>query len=185
VRRAALISLALVLPMAGCTGPQVRSRTATDAASVAQAQRTHEFPAPSATARGRERVHATRPDPVSAVRSFATAYINWTAATVTARLRALASLSVGQARAAMTLGASETARDYELHRSRVANQGMVEAVAPVSGRRRQFVVVTREVTTATATAAYRGLHAAWHVALATVTAVPGGGWALSGWQPEN
>ncbi len=46
-------------------------------------------------------------------------------------------------------------------------------------------MVTRELTTATGTDAYRGLRPAWHVALATVVAVNRAGWALSGWQPEN
>jgi hypothetical protein len=119
------------------------------------------------------------------VRAFATAYINWTAPNLTRRLRALAALSVGQARAAMTLAAAQTARDYELRRGGVANSGTVEAVAPIRGRANQFAVVTRELTTASASDAYRGLKPAWHVALATVTPAPDGGWTLSGWQPEN
>jgi hypothetical protein len=150
---------------------------------VAQARRTHEFPSESTPAR--EPVRDPRPDPKTAVRAFATAYVNWTAASVTGRLRVLASLSVGQARAAMTLAAAETARDYELRRSGVANHGTVEAVTALSGGPGQYVVVTREWTTAAATDAYRGLRPAWHVALATVTRLRTGGWALSGWQPEN
>jgi hypothetical protein len=213
VRRVALIGSALVV--AACAPPAPSSPASTAASSVATAQRRHEFPATSAPVR--EAVGDPRADPESAVRAFAGAYINWTAATVTARLRTLASLSVGQARAAMTLAASETARDYELRRSGVANHGTVEAVAPVNGGPGggsggggagapgsgaagapgggaagapgggpgQYVVVTRELTTATATDAYRGLRPAWHVALATVTRLATGGWALSGWQPEN
>jgi hypothetical protein len=185
VRRTALIFLGLALLESGCA-PPVSPPPATRAASaVAQAQRSHEFPAAPAPMSALAPAGPRRPDPGTAVRAFATAYINWTAATVTARLRALASLSVGQARAAMTLAASETARDYELRRSGVANRGTVEAVAPVSDRGHQYVVVTRELTTAAATDAYRGLHPAWHVALATVVPVAGGGWALSWWQPES
>ena len=48
-----------------------------------------------------------------------------------------------------------------------------------------FVVVTRELTTATATNAYQGLRPAWHLALATVTQLSPGHWVLSAWQPEN
>lgn len=160
-----------------------RAPGSTAPSRVAQAERSHEYPAQAAPAS--EDVRAPSRAPVEAVRAFATAYINWTAATVTAQLQALAALSVGQARAAMTLAASETARDYELRRGGLANRGTVEAVAPVSGRPDQYVVVTRELTTATATDAYRGLAPAWHVALATVTRIGATGWALSGWQPEN
>ena len=116
---------------------------------------------------------------------FASTYINWTATTVSARLQALAEVSVGQARSAMSLAASETAHDDELHRGGIANSGLVEAIAPVRGHTDQYAVVTRELTTAANTGAYRGLAPAWHVSLATVTHVSGGLWVLSAWQPEN
>ncbi len=100
-------------------------------------------------------------------------------------MRSLAARSVGQARAAMTLAAAETAGDYELQQGGIANSGTVEAVAPLSGQPGEYVVITRESTTASNTTAYQGLKAAWHVALATARRMPGGGWALSYWQPEN
>jgi hypothetical protein len=194
VKRAAVIALALGLgacaPLdagssapAGGVGAERTRGAPTQRAVVTQAERRHEYPAQRAPAR--ERARDTSADPAAAVRAFATAYINWTAATVTAQLRVLAALSIGQARAAMTLAASQTAGDYELRRGGVANHGTVEAVAPLTGSADRYAVVTRELTTATATGAYRGLRPAWHVALATVTRVDGGGWALSGWQPEN
>jgi hypothetical protein len=123
--------------------------------------------------------------PVSAVRAFATAYVNWTAATVTADLRALARASVGQARSAMELEAGETAQDGELQRGALANHGTVEAVAPERGSRTAYVVVTRESTSAAAGGAYSGLKPAWHVTVATVARQPSGRWVLSGWQPEG
>jgi hypothetical protein len=189
VKRTAIIALALGLAACGPlntggTRPGAAGdRGPTGPARVAQAERTHEYPASPAGAR--ERAQGASPDPAAAVRAFAAAYINWTADTVTARLWALAALSVGQARAAMTLAASQTAADYELRRGGVANHGTVEAVVRLAGGSDRYAVITRELTTATATAAYRGLQPAWHVALATVTRVDGGGWALSGWQPEN
>ena len=100
-------------------------------------------------------------------------------------MRALAAQSVGQARSAMQLAAAGTAGDYELQRGGVANQGTVEAVAPLAGRRDQYVVVTLEATTATNTTAYEGLLPAWHVTLATVAEQAPGQWVLSGWQPES
>jgi hypothetical protein len=178
-----VIGLALVL--AGCAPLDAHAPSATTSAAsgVAAAQHSHEYPASGApSVDGPRRVSG---DPSGAVRAFATAYINWTAATVTAQLRVLAALSVGQARAAMTLAAGETERDYELRRGGVANAGTVEAVAPLIGRRHQYAVVTRELTSATATDAYRGLRPAWHVTLATVVRVGAGGWAVSGWQPED
>jgi hypothetical protein len=122
--------------------------------------------------------------PERAVRSFADAYINWTADTVGRDMSRLAAASVGQARSALQLAAAQTAGDYELKRGGIANSGTVEAIAPLPGSRHQYVVVTREQTSATADAAYHGLRPAWHVAIATVARVPGG-WVLSGWQPES
>jgi hypothetical protein len=100
-------------------------------------------------------------------------------------MRELAARSIGQARAATQLAAAETADDYELHRGGIANAGTVEAVAPLSANRTEYVVVTRELTTATATTAYQGLEPAWHVAIATVTQVAHGRWVVSGWQPQS
>ena len=148
---------------------------------VAVAQASHEYPGPVV----HERVAGTAGGAVAAVRSFAGAYINWSAATVSADMRALAARSVGQARSIVALAAAQTAQDYELQRGGVANHGRVEAVAPLPGHARQYVVVTVERTTATNTTAYEGLAPAWHVAVATVSEVGPGQWAVSGWQPES
>ena len=123
--------------------------------------------------------------PTQAVYVFATQYINWDAQDVSERLRALARVSVGQARSAASAAASETASDAELKQGQVANAGVVEAIAPVIGHRYEYAVATRERTTASATAAYQGIAAQWHLAVATVTRLTGGLWVLSDWQPEN
>jgi hypothetical protein len=83
------------------------------------------------------------------------------------------------------LAAAETAGDYELQRDGIANSGQVEAVAPLRGHPNQYVVVTRELTSATATDAYQGLAPAWHVTVATVREQSPGVWVVSGWQPES
>jgi hypothetical protein len=166
---------------AGC-GHSVDRSAPRNPSAVARADATHEYrskPPPPQTATG------AAPTAIQAIRAFVTAYINWTAPTVSADMRSLAERSTGQARAAMTLAAAETAGDYELRRGGIANTGVVEAVAPLSGHRDQYVVVTRESTNATNTTVYQGLGPAWHVALATVQQLPGGGWALSDWQPET
>jgi len=170
-------TLFCALACVGCGHSARRSPSA-----VAQADATHEYPAPRPRP---QNAAGAESGPVPAIRAFVTAYVNWNAGTVSADMRMLAADSIGQARAAMTLAAAETADDYELRRGGIANNGAVEAVAPLSGRRDQYVVVTRESTTATNTTAYQGLSPAWHVALATAQQLPGGGWVLSGWQPEN
>ena len=100
-------------------------------------------------------------------------------------MRALAAASIGQARSALALAAAQTAGDYELKRGGIANHGTVEAVAPMPASRSRYLVVTRESTTATSSAAYQGLRPAWHVALATVARMSDGGWILSSWQPQS
>jgi hypothetical protein len=150
-------------------------------ATVARAQHTHEIPTPtpSQAALGGWR------SPVQAVQVFAQIYINWTADTVAPHLRVLAQAGVGQARSSMTLAAAQVARDGAIKLGGIANSGTVEAIAPVTGERNVYAVVTRERTTATNTSAYQGLHPAWHVTLATVTKVDGWLWTISGWQPET
>jgi hypothetical protein len=181
VRALALACAALAL--SGCGSFSTATTTparGSQAAKLATADRTHEYPGPPA-----HQTAAAFPTPVLAVRTFAAAYINWTAATVSRRMRALAKLSIGQARSAVALDAAQTAQDYELRRGGVVNSGTVEAVAPLAGTPHEYAVVTRERTTATNTNAYDELRPEWHVALATVSRVTGGGWAVSSWQPEN
>lgn len=179
--RAAALMLAVALAVGGCSDLGAPPVSRTSNSRLQQAQQTHEYP-PSAMPQ--QHANGDAAGPVDAVRAFATAYINWTAATVTADMRSLAARSVGQARATMQLAGAGTAQDYELQRGGIANSGTVEAIASLRGRANRYVVVTLERTTATNTNAYQGLRPAWHVAIATVTRV-GTGWVLSGWQPET
>jgi hypothetical protein len=175
---AALAAIAL----GGCSALGAPAAPSGSAASVARAQTTHEYPAPSPPP---ERAAAGAPTATEAIRRFAAAYINWTAQTVAADMRTLAAECVGQARSALVLAAAQTANDYELRRGGISNSGSVEAVAPLPGARGRYVVVTRELTSATRTTAYQGLRPAWHLAIATVRSLAGGRWVLSGWQPED
>jgi hypothetical protein len=188
---AAIAAAIAAAALAGCsafsTGSSSNRTTSSSsseggqAARVRQAQRTHEYPGPVP----HQNAGAGSPSPVLAVEAFATGYINWTADTVSSRMRALAALSIGQARSEVLLASAQTGQDYELRRGGIANSGTVEAVAPMLGARDRYAVVTRELTTAANTTAYQGLRPAWHLALATVARVAGGGWVLSAWQPEN
>jgi len=151
---------------------------------LAQAQATHEYPSP---APDEQTAVGAAPTAMQAVGAFADSYINWTAPTVSAQMRALAARSIGQARSVVSLAAAQTAQDYELQRGGIANRGRAEAIAPLLGGRspNRYVVVTRERTSATNTTAYQGLRPAWHVAVATVTQLSPGRWVVSGWQPES
>lgn len=149
---------------------------------LTQAQRTHEFPAPRPPA---ESVARGSPSAIAAIRAFVNAYINWNAQSVSGDMLALAARSVGQARSALQLTAAQTADDYELKQGGIANSGKVEVVALLPGARDQYVVVTRERTSASNTTLYQGLRPAWHVAIATVRQIRPGVWALSGWQPQS
>jgi hypothetical protein len=177
VRRALAVAVT-ALTLAGCAPLAIH----TTARPLAQAQATHEYPGPPPPA---QTVSGAAASPTAAIEAFADTYINWTAQTVVEQLRMLASDSIGQARSAMALAASQTAGDYELQRGGVQNTGTVEAVAPLRGQRNQYVVVTREQTSGTNTTAYEGLRPAWHLTLATVVPVAPGAWVVSGWQPES
>jgi hypothetical protein len=177
-----LCGLLTALALAACGISAPHRTPGARPSPVARAQRTHEYPSPPPP---RQSVTGASASAAAAVFAFATAYINWNAKTVSQDLRVLARRSIGQARSTLQLAAAQTASDYELRRGGVANQGAVEAVAPLPGSREQYVVVTRELTTATATTAYQGLQPAWHIALATVTQERPGQWVVSAWQPES
>jgi hypothetical protein len=168
--------------LSGCAELSSPSRPDPPPSAVARAQSTHELSSPRPRQTVASRGAATKEQ---AVRRFARAYINWTADSVGRDMSELASASIGQARSALQLAAAQAAGDYELKRGGIANSGTVEAVAPLTTSRNQYVVVTRESTTATADAAYQGLRPAWHVTIATVARLPSRGWVLSGWQPES
>ena len=164
--KAIVAALAVALVLGGCGGlatgaPETGSARVTGitrtsargmAAELRRAQTTHELrsPAPPQHAPGSA-------SPVQAIRRFAQRYMNWSAADVAARMRALARASVGQARSEMALTAAQVRADRTLSQAGIANHGTVEAVARLRRRRGRFVVVTREWTTARYTTAYQGL----------------------------
>ena len=190
---AAALLLTAALSPAGCgafgagpsppAGPRTTASTQTTVpeSKLAIAQRTHEYPSPPQ----RQTAASGSRSPTFVIQAFATAYINWSYRSVSSTMRALAQISVGQARSETALAAAQTAQDYELRRGGISNVGVVEAIAPLLGHPREYAVVTRELTTAVNTAAYQGLRPAWHLSLATVTRLQSGQWVLSSWQPEN
>lgn len=180
MKRALVIAVAALL-LSGCASLG-GTTTTTRPSKVAIANRGHEYPAAPAP---REKAIGGAPAAEDAIRAFAAAYINWDAGSVARDMLVLAAESVGQARAATELAASQTASDYELKQGGIANSGTVEAVAPLAGGGDRYAVVTLERTTATNTNQYDGLAPAWHVTVATATQLSPGRWVVSGWQPEN
>ena len=158
--------------------------SATGAAMAAAAGQAGTSGAPSVPTKG-------KPNPYDSALAgallvvFGTQYINWNSHTVVADMRTLAEESVGQAHAAMELAAGETARDYELMRSGIANSGKVEAVAPLTNSGSRWVVVTLERTTAAHNSSYQGLAPAWHVIVCSVIRLAPGHWKVSVWQPVS
>src|SRR6185437_4234650 len=103
------------------TGSSSTSTHTGTAAKVAQAETTHEYPSPAParqTAAGGSSTVAA-----AAVRRFAVHYINWNARKVTVQLQTLALASIGQARSAMALAATQSQNDYELRHGGIANRG--------------------------------------------------------------
>jgi hypothetical protein len=182
VRGTAGWAFAAVLALVGCAGSAATSRRQPTTSAVVRAQATHEYPSPPPP---RQQETGGSSTPTGAISAFASAYINWNAQTVSEDMRVLAGRSIGEARSAMQLAAAQTSDDYELQRGGISNQGTVEAVAPLPGASDQYVVVTRELTTATATTAYQGLQPAWHVAIAMVVELAQGEWVVSAWQPQS
>jgi hypothetical protein len=187
----AALAIGLAAGLGGCGptpragGPATGTGTGTGATvspAVRRADATHEYPAATVAA---ETVAGSWATPEQAIRAFVLPFINWSADDVAAKLRTLAAASLGQARASMQLAASRAAGDYELQRGGISNSGRIEAISQLAGAPERYVVVTLERTTATDTTAYDGLRPAWHVAVLTVSALRGGGWAVSGWRPEN
>jgi hypothetical protein len=125
---------------------------------------------------------AATASPVAALERYASLWCNWTAATVLARQRELASISLGQARAQALQAAASLAADRTLADSGVANSGQVVAIAPSLSDAGQWVVVTRERTTGQGD--YQGLPATLHVTYAQLTHTPNGN-VVSVWAPQK
>ena len=178
--RAILVAGALALALAGCgiTDPYGTSRTSSTVRN--QEARVPDDDGPSLPP-VRITAGAAAPSPQAALAHYASLYVNWTAATLAADERQLASLSTGQARAqALAEGVhpSPTVARYA-----VSNSGSLVAIA--EGRGTEFgrwAVVTVEQTNGYGP--YQGLPATSHVTWATVARVAGG-WVVSGWYPGS
>ena len=179
--RSPALAAAVAVALCGCgiTDPYTQeTRTARPAPAGAVTGGEHDGPpAPSATVPP----GASVPTPQAALARYGAIYVNWTAATLPALQRRLASISTGQARA-QALAESETP-PHAVSTYAVSNSGQVVAIAPGQGPKRcEWAVITDEQTTGDGP--YQGLPATSHVTWATVQR-NGQRWVVSGWYPGN
>jgi hypothetical protein len=125
---------------------------------------------------------AGQPTPQSALEQYARLYVNWSARTVAADQRALAAISVDQARAQALQAATSYAHDQTLQQSGVANSGHLVAITASITTPGTWVLVTSEQTTGKGD--YAGLPPTLHVTYAQVTRASSG-WVVSEWAPQN
>ena len=172
-------------PYAG-THAATSTSTSSSAAALTNAdpapERGGTIPAGARAAQSRLSAGAARPTPQAALERYAHLYVNWTADSVAAVQRELASLSEGQARAQALQAAASYTRDQTLTQSGVANSGHLVAITPSLTTPEQWVLVTSEQTTGKGD--YSGLPPTLHVIYARVTRTPKG-WVVSEWAPQN
>ncbi len=126
---------------------------------------------------------AASPTPQTALRRYALAYTNWSAADLPAHERQLAALAVGPARLAAEQIAASRSAIASLTQSHVANKGVVILIAAREGMARgHWVIVTREQTTGTGP--YAGLPPSLHVTLARLRRIDHE-WVVSEWRPRT
>jgi hypothetical protein len=127
--------------------------------------------------------HGGAPTPEAALRRYAELSTNWTAASIAARQRQLAQLSIEGARQTALLAAQRAERDDTLRRAQVTNTGVVISIAATTGTASGlWVVVTRETTNGDDT--YRGLPATYHVTTARLRRLRVG-WVVRSWEPQS
>jgi hypothetical protein len=189
---ALLAAAELTLTSCGLTDPYATRSKITQSATTAAAppptaaapeQNPGEPPVPPPASPAAQTPDHLSASPRTAVAQFAALYVNWSWRTLTAQQRELAGISVGSARLAEQQAASASSRDSEISRARVYNRGQVITIAPSRTHPSQWVVVTREQTGGDSQ--YDGLQASYHVTIAQVVQVPGRGYAISQWLPQN
>jgi hypothetical protein len=190
-RRAPLLALALALAGCGIKDPYAGRALPTTTASTSTTpqagdpfpERGGTIPPGAQTAQQQLAAGAGARTPQAALARYAQLEVNWNAGDVGRVQRALAAMSLGQARAEALQAAASDGRDSVLQHSKVANSGTVVGVAQGQGIAvGRWVIVTSESTTGAG--AYAGLPAALHVTYATVTHTRSG-WIVETWQPQN
>jgi hypothetical protein len=188
-----LLSALGTAALAGCGMPDPYSAkqptptaTNTSTSAVTNAdpapERGGTIPADARSAQSHVAAAAAARTPQAALERYARLYVNWSAHTVAANQRQLASLSIGQARAQALQAGASYARDQTLAHSGVANSGNLVAITPSLTTSGLWVLVTSEQTTGSGD--YAGLPPTLHVIYAGLTRTPSG-WLVSQWAPQN
>jgi hypothetical protein len=121
--------------------------------------------------------------PEVALERYAQLYINWTAASVAADQRELATVSLGSARAQALQAAASYQHDSTLRKSEVTNTGTIVSIAKgQSIAVGDWIVVTSETTSGRGD--YEGLPATLHVTYAQLTHTSTG-WIVTVWEPRS
>jgi hypothetical protein len=179
----ALSSCGLSDPYASRSQPTPSTTAAPSPRAAAPEQNPGEPPAPASAAPAAQAPAQARARPQDAIAQFAALYVNWSWRTLSSQQQQLARISVGSARLAEQQAAAASSRDSEISQARVFNRGQVIAIAADRTHRSQWLVVTREQTGGNSQ--YDGLQASYHVTIAQVVQVPGRGYAISQWLPQN
>ncbi len=175
---AALATAGIAVGGCGITNPYQHptTTTATSSTSTSTTPTTGDI-APAAVA------PAGADSPQAAIARYATAEINWTAATLGADQRHLAAISLGAARAMALQTAATYSTGSQLQHSQVTNRGQITSIAagqgPASG---EWVITTREHTTGAGD--YAGLPTQPHIYYARLRHTPTG-WQITQWSPQN
>jgi len=157
-----------------------RSTVATDADPAPERGGT--IPAGSRATQSQLAPGAGKLSPESALERYARLYVNWSAPTVAADQRELATISLDQARAQALQAATSYAHDQTLQHSGVANSGHAVAITSSITTPGEWVIVTSEQTTGKGD--YAALPPTLHVTYAQVTRASSG-WVVSEWAPQN
>jgi hypothetical protein len=177
-RRASALMAAVAVSLCGCgvSDPYTKQPRPAPADTVTRGD--HDGPpAPSAPVSA----GAVARTPQAALDRYGAIYVNWTAGTLPAVQRRLASISTGQARAQAIAEGEAPPRSVSTYA--VSNSGQVVAVAAgQDARRGEWAVITDEQTAGDGP--YQGLPATSHVTWATVQR-HGAGWLVSGWYPGS
>lgn len=168
------LASAAAVVLAGClsihdptTNPTTTTPTTVVSDPTPAPERGGRIPAAANAQQTRLAPGAASSEPVAALERYAKLWSNWTAGTVAADQRRLASISLGQARAQALQATATLARDSTLTRSDVANTGQVIAITPALHAPGVWVVAISERTTGAGQ--YAGLPATVHVNYAQLT----------------
>jgi hypothetical protein len=165
------------------TTTRVGARAVTGTDADPGPERGGSIPARAASSQHRLAHDAGSPTPRLALERYAQLYINWTASTVAADQRELATMSLGSARAQALQAAASYQHDSTLLKSAVTNTGTVVSIAKGEGTATgDWVVVSSETTSGRGD--YQGLPAGLHVTYAQLTRTAAG-WIVTVWEPRS